>query len=191
MIRGLVFKNRSIRRFNQNAEISLDTLKDLVDLARITPSARNMQPLKYIISTDFETNSTIFSTLGWAGYLKDWDGPVPGERPSAYIIILGDRNITDHYWCDHGIAAQTILLGAAEKVLGGCMIGTVDRETLHRELEISKEYDILLVLALGEPIEQVVLEENEIKGDIKYWRDEQGVHHVPKRPLEEIILKIY
>ncbi len=191
MIKDLVFKSRSMRRFNQEAKISKQTLVDLIELARITPSARNMQPLKYIISSDPETNSIIFPTLGWAGYLNDWDGPVAGERPSAYIIILGDRNITDHYWCDHGIAAQTILLGAAEKVLGGCMIGTVDRETLHRELEISKDYDILLVLALGEPAEQVVLEENEINGDIKYWRDEQGVHHVPKRPLEEIILKIY
>lgn len=191
MIRDLILKNRSIRKFNEGTKIKTETLKQLVELARITPSARNLQPLKYIISADSKTNSIIFSMLGWAGYLTDWKGPGIGERPSAYIIILGDRNITDNFWCDHGIAAQTILLGAVEKGLAGCMIGTVDRDTLCRELDIPKEYDILLVLAMGEPAEQVVLEKKAPGGDIKYWRDEQGIHHVPKRSLEEIIFKTY
>lgn len=192
MFSELVLKNRSIRRFKEDFPVSSDILKELVDLARITPSARNMQPLKYIISSsDSKTNSIIFSALGWAGYLKDWQGPAEGERPSAYIIILGDKNITDNYWCDHGITAQTILLGAVEKGLGGCMIGTIDREVLYRELDIPKDFDILLVLALGKPVEQVVLETKDKNGDIKYWRDDQGIHHVPKRSLEELIFKTF
>ncbi|UNC91935.1 nitroreductase family protein [Candidatus Contubernalis alkaliaceticus] len=191
MIRELVLQNRSIRRFKEEFLIESETLRELVDLARLTPSARNMQPLKYILSSDPKTNSIIFSALGWAGYLKDWNGPEKGERPSAYIIILGDKNVTDNYWCDHGITAQTILLGAVEKGLAGCMIGTIDREILYEGLSIPKDYDILLVLALGKPAEQIVLEEKNKNGDIKYWRDDQGIHHVPKRPLEELIVKAY
>ena len=130
----------------------------------------------------------IFTHLGWAGYLKDWQGPCEGERPSAYIIILGDTQISQSIGCDHGIAAQSILLGAAEKGLGGCMIGTVQRQKLRKALDIPSRYEILLVLALGKPKEQVVIETPDAAGDIKYWRDSDGVHHVPKRGLDDIIL---
>jgi len=113
---------------------------------------------------------------------------VEGERPAAYIVILGDKGITQNFGCDHGIAAQSILLGAREKGLGGCMIGSITRDRLRELLNISDQYDILLVIALGKPKEKVVLEEAALGGNIKYWRDAQGVHHVPKRRLEDIIL---
>jgi len=188
MIEELITGNRSYRRFYQDEAVSLDTLKWLVNLARLSASGANLQPLKYILANDPPKNAGIFSCLAWAGYLKDWPGPVEGERPAAYIVILGDKEISRNFGCDHGIAAQSILLGAREKGLGGCMIGSIRRDRLRNLLNISEQFDILLVIALGRPKEKVVLEIAPPGGDIKYWRDTQGVHHVPKRRLEDIII---
>jgi len=188
MIRELIISNRSCRRFDEGFAIERQTLMELVDLARLSASAANLQPLKYILSCEPEKNAGIFRHLAWAAYLKDWGGPAPGERPSAYIIILGDTAINNTFGCDHGIAAQSILLGAREKGLAGCMIGLIKREELRQTLAIPTRYEILLVLALGKPREQVVIDEVGPKGDIKYWRDSAGVHHVPKRSLQELII---
>jgi nitroreductase len=188
MIAELIAGNRSFRRFNKHEAVSLDTLKGLVNLARLSASAANLQPLKYYLANDSARNAEIFSCLAWAGYLKDWPGPAQGERPAAYIVILGDQEISRNFGCDHGIAAQSILLGAREKGLGGCMIGSIQLDRLRAILNIPDKLEILLVLALGKPREQVVLEEIAPGESIKYWRDEQGVHHVPKRRLEEIII---
>ena len=188
-LKELVLRNRSYRRFNESRSVSRETLVGLVDLARCTASAANRQPLKYILSADSETNARIFSCLAWAAYLKDWKGPGPGERPAAYIVILVDEKISKDWWCDDGIAAQTILLGAVEQGLAGCMLGSIQKEKLRSELDIPDHLMIRLVLALGEPAESVVLEDIEPEGDIRYWRDEKGVHHVPKRKLEELIIK--
>lgn len=188
MIKDLVLKNRSYRKFHQDASIKLEALRELVDLARLSASALNLQPLKYMLSCDPKKNASIFPLLGWAAYLKDWPGPAEDERPSAYIIVLGDKEISQAFGCDHGIAAQSILLGATEKGLGGCMIATVKRSELSKALGIAPQYEILLVIALGKPKETVVIDMVELGGDIKYWRDSQNVHHVPKRALDEIII---
>ena len=188
MINDLIRRNRSYRRFHQDVAVELETLRDLVDLARLSASGANKQPLKYILSCDPQKNALIFPHLAWAGYLKDWPGPAAGERPSAYIIILGDTGIRRSFGCDHGIAAQSILLGASEQGLGGCMIGSIRKEGLRQVLQIPSRYKILLVLALGKPKETVVIETVGPDGDIKYWRDDEGVHHVPKRSLDEIIV---
>lgn len=188
MIRDLISKNRSYRRFYEEVDIKLETLRELVDLARLSASARNAQPLKYILSCQPQKNSLIFPHLAWAGYLTDWPGPCEGERPSAYIIILRDTEISQSSGCDHGIAAQSILLGATEKGLGGCMIASIERQGLCQALEITPQYEILLVLALGKPKETVVIETVGPGGDTKYWRDSKGVHHVPKRALDDIII---
>jgi nitroreductase len=188
MIKDLIIKNRSCRRFHQEIPVDRNTLRDLVDLARLSPSAGNLQPLKYILTCEPEKNALIFPHLAWAGYLKDWPGPSEGERPSAYIIILGDTEITKSFGCDHGIAAQSILLGAREKGLAGCIIGLIQKEQLRKALAIPARYEILLVVALGKPNEAVVLESINSAGDIKYWRDTDGSHHVPKRSLDELIV---
>lgn len=189
MIEELVRRNRSYRRFQENRSIDKETLQELINLARLSPSSANLQPLKYIISNTPEKNSLVFPCLAWAGYLKDWPGPQEGERPSAYIIILGDTEITKNFGCDHGIAAQSILLGATERGLNGCIIGSVQKEKLRDLLKIPERHEILLVIVLGVRKETVVIEEVRT-GDIKYWRDEKGIHHVPKRPLMEIILEL-
>ena len=188
MLRELLLTNRSYRRFDENHRVDRATLTDLVDLTRLAPSAANLQPLKYFISWKPEKNNLIFPHLAWAGYLRDWSGPQPGERPSAYIVLLADTTIKKDINCDHGIAAQSILLGACEKGLGGCIIASIDRPALMTALNLPERYSILLVLALGKPKEKVVLESLGPDGKIEYWRDAQGVHHVPKRPLKEIIL---
>ncbi|MBN2563769.1 MAG: nitroreductase family protein [Phycisphaerae bacterium] len=188
MLRKLIEMNRSYRRFDQAAMIDRSMLEELIDLARLSPSAANLQPLKYILSYTPERNAAIFPCLAWAGYLTDWPGPAEGERPSAYVVILGDTGISQSFGCDHGIAAQSILLGAVEKGLGGCMIGSIRRDGLRKVIEIPDRYEILLVIALGRPKEKVVLETVGPSGNIKYWRDNQDIHHVPKRPLGEIII---
>jgi nitroreductase len=188
MLRDLVKKNRSYRRFHEDVPIERGTLEALVELARLSASAGNKQPLKYILSCDTETNKLIYPQLAWAAYLKDWEGPPEGERPTAYIVILRDNEIGDPMQCDHGIAAQSILLGAVEKGLGGCIIASVRRNNLEKIFTIPPNCEILCVIALGTPKERVIIETVGPSGDIRYWRDEEGVHHVPKRPLEEIII---
>jgi len=188
-LKDLIFKTRSYRRFDESFRIEYKTLKGLVDLARLSASGGNRQPLKYLIYNSPEECNRVFPSVVWAAYLKDWDGPVAGERPSGYIIVLGDTSITGAFGVDHGIAAQSIMLGATEAGLGGCMIASIKRELLRNELQIPEKYEILLILALGKPVEVVILEE--IKdGDVKYWRDAEKNHHVPKRPLDELIIKL-
>jgi len=188
MILELIQKNRSYRRFDQRYVLEEATLKELVELARLCPSAGNLQPLKYYLSWQPEKNAAIFANLAWARYLTGWNGPAEGERPSGYIIILGDTRISKNFGCDHGIVAQSILLGSVEKGLGGCMIGSINQQGLRERLKIGQHLEILLVVALGKPIETVVLDEVGPDGNIRYWREPNQVHHVPKRPLHEIII---
>jgi len=167
--------------------VSRETLLELVDLARLCPSGGNRQPLKYALSCDPERNAKVFPCLSWAASLQ-WAGPAEGERPTAYIVILCDTAVSKGAGCDHGIAAQAIVLGAMEKGLGACMIGSVKREQLAQALGLDPRYEILLVIALGEPGEKVVLEDVGPGDEVKYWRDAKSVHHVPKRLLKEIVV---
>ena len=184
----LVLKTRSYRRFDESVRIGPDILEKLAGLARLSPSAANRQPLKFILISSPEDCRKVFPSLAWAGYLENWGGPAPGERPSAYIVILGDRSLAGSFGVDHGIAAQSIMLGATEAGFGGCIIASVNREELRKDLNIADNLDILLVLALGRPAEKVIIDEME-NDDIRYWRDSENNHHVPKRPLEELIIK--
>jgi nitroreductase len=188
-LKDLVFKTRSFRRFDGSHFIEYKTIEGFVDLARLSASGANRQPLKYLICNTPGDCEKVFPSVIWAAYLKDWDGPVPGERPSGYIVILGDKGIAENFGVDHGIAAQSIMLGATEAGLGGCMIASIRRDLLRSELKIPDIYEILLILALGKPVEKVILDP--IKdGDVKYWRDKNHNHHVPKRPLSELIIKL-
>lgn len=188
-IRDLVNRTRTYRRFDEDHEVEYKVLESLINLARLSASGANRQPLKYILINNREQCEKVFPTLAWAGYLTEWQGPEKGERPSAYIIILGDKTITDSFGIDHGIAAQSIMLGATEAGLGGCIISSVKRDDLRDELGVPDNFEILLVLALGKPVEKVVVDEVK-NDDIKYWRDSSKTHHVPKRSLDELILKL-
>lgn len=188
MLKEMIAKNRSYRRFYENERLTKETLLSLVDYARLSASGANKQPLRYIVSGDEQVNHEIYPTLAWAGYLVDWAGPEEGERPAAYIVILQDKDNKMVGGADHGIAAQSILLGAVEKGFGGCIIGSIKRDKLQATLQIPSQYEILLVIALGKPKENVVIEDIHSEDDRKYWRDEGQVHHVPKLTLPEIVL---
>ncbi len=187
----LVRRTRSVRRFHEDRAVDRQTLVELIDLARLSASGANKQPLKYILSCAESMNARIFACLGWAAYLKEWPGPREGERPAAYIVILGDNAIQADCDRDLGIAAQSIMLGATAAGLGGCMLGSINRRELQRILGPLQGLEILLVIALGTPREEVVIEAVGPDGEIRYWRDAEGVHHVPKRKLEEIIVAFY
>ncbi len=184
----LVSKNRSYRRFYQDHQVSEADLRELVNLARLTGSGANLQSLKYVLSFSPEQNEKVFATLSWAGYLKEWPGPEDGEKPSAYIVQVLDHEIAKNCHCDDGITAQTILLGAVEKGLGGCMFGNIKRDQLREVLGLEERYEILHVIAIGKPKEEVRIVPVGEDGSIRYYRDDSGVHYVPKRDLDDLIL---
>lgn len=188
-LKELIIKTRSFRRFDESYQIDKKTIESLIDLARLSPTGANKQPLKFVIYNTPEDCLKVFPYLAWAGYYTEWPGPEKGERPSAYILILGDSTVAETFGVDHGIAAHSILLGATESGLGGCIIGSIKRNELCSELSIPDKYEVLLIIAMGKPVENVILEE--IKDDnVKYWRDNNKNHHVPKRSLSEIIIKL-
>jgi len=188
MLKDLALRTRSIRRFHEATDIPLTTLRGFVDLARQCASTRNAQPLKYVLSVSRDMNARIFPLLSWAGYLKEWGGPVEGERPAAYIVLLGDTRISQGFETDAGIAAQTILLAATDAGLGGCVVGSVKREALAEILSLPEYLKILYVIGMGKPKEKVVLEPMPPDGSVRYWRDAEQVHHVPKRGLDEVLV---
>jgi nitroreductase len=188
MLKDLILKSRSYRRFDESVTVPMSVLRELVELARFSPSGSNRQPLKFMLYNEKADRERIFPCLAWAGALRDWTGPAEGERPMAYVIILGDTEIGKNFATDEGIMAQSMMLGAAEKGYGGCMLGSINRRRLRDGLAIPDRYEILLILALGKPAEKVVLEDLSPGASFSYWRDEDDVHHVPKRTLDELIL---
>ena len=185
MFYDLVLKNRSCRAFDESRRVTREELTDLVALARISPSANNRQPLKYFLSCDEKTNAVIQPLTRWAGALPELRLPPEGRRPTAFIVILVDKTIAPAAEKDVGIAAQTMLLGAAEMGLSGCMIGAF-RPELHDALELPEHLQVALVVALGKGDEHIEIVES--KGDTVYFRDGEGNHYVPKRALDELIL---
>lgn len=188
----LVARTRTVRRFREEVPLAPDLLEQLVDLARLGGSARNAQSLCYLIVTEPALRAALFPLLAWAGYLPDWPGPAAGERPAAYIVCVLDRErqrgpeSEAHF--DLGISTQNLLLGAAERGVLGCRIGAFNADRVRALLQLDARYQPMLVVALGEPAETVVVETVRTDGDVRYWRDADGVHHVPKRPLGDILL---
>ena len=190
ILKELLITDRSYRRFEENHRVDRQLLIRLVELTRYCASGRNLQPMKYYIVNETDTCDKIFTLLKWAGYLTDWDGPEKGERPSAYIIQCLDKSLTRNYLCDDGIQLQTITLGATAEGLGCCIIKSFNVEKLKEFLGLGDTFDPLYVVAIGKPIEKVVIEDMDKKDktDIKYYRTPDRIHHVPKRILEELII---
>jgi nitroreductase len=180
-------KNRSYRRYDESFKVEKNQIFSWIDLARLTPSARNLQPLKFFVSTDEKTNQIIFDNISWAGYLEN-GRPVEGERPSAYIVLCNDMDIAPQSQYDQGIVAQTILLTAVSEGLGGIMFTSVKKEELRTQLNFPKNLEPQMVVAIGKPVENIVITDV-LNNDIKYYRDEKRTHFVPKRSMEEIVIK--
>jgi len=189
--RELVTKCRSYRRFDGAHPVTEEALRSLVELACYVPSAKNLQPLRYISVCEPAEVAALYPSLSWAGYLAEWDGPEEGERPQACIVMLGDLGTSDDFACDSGIAAQTILLGATASGLGGCILGAIDRKKIRELFRIPETFSILMVIALGKPAETIVIDQIDDQDSIRYFRDEHGIHHVPKRVVDDVLLKFY
>lgn len=190
-IRDLILKNRSYRIFDENTIIDGNTLRGFIELARLTSSRGNRQSLKYILSCNKETNDKVFKNIFWAKQLKSWEGHQTGEKPTAYILVLGDTTISKEFAFDTGLACQSILIGAVESGYGGCMINNINREVLRKDLDIQDIFEIMIVLALGKPKQTSTIEEIGSDGSLSYWFDDENNNHVPKRSLDELILRTY
>jgi len=189
--KDLVKKNRSYRLFDMTKPITKEQLLDFIDTTRFAPASVNIQPIVYKISCTPEMNAKIRPYTFWAKMLKDYSGPDPEHDPTAYIAICTDKSLApnaERFDRDIGIVAQTIMLSAVEAGFGGCMIGNFKKAEISEIMGITDDYDLRLVLALGAPAEEIILEELEKGADYRYYRDENNVHHVPKRKLEDIII---
>lgn len=189
LLRRLVVKDRSVRRFDGNKPISNRMLENIVELTRYCASGRNLQPMRYRLINESRDLERIYPLLKWAGYLPDWDGPEPAERPAAYIIQCLDTRLCANCLCDDGLQLQTITLGATAIGLGACIIKSFNMQLLRDVLELPEYYEIRYVVALGYPVEEVVIDDMApAADDIKYYRTPDGVHHVPKRPLGDLLI---
>ena len=188
LIRQLLEKDRSIRRFDESRPVSPGQLLQLIDLTRYCASGRNLQPLKYRLVATPEECSRVFPLLAWAAYLSEWPGPEVGERPTAYLVQSLDTRLTQSCLCDDGLQLQAITLGATALGLGGCIIKSFNLTALRQTLALPDWATPLYVLALGYPKETVRLTGVE-NGNIKYSRNPEGVHFVPKRQLEDLIIE--
>ncbi len=188
MLKDLLVKERSYRSFDSAVSVPNETLLEFIENVRLTPSTRNLQALKFKLCTEKKDVDVLLSATGWAKSL-DIQLPPEGHAPTAYIVICLDTSIAsaDIMYRDVGIAAQTIMLSAVEKGLGGCMIGSYVSETLVAHFGFPEHIVPKLVLGIGKP-DEICLTEDAVDGNIVYYRDENNTHHVPKRTLEEIIL---
>ena len=191
MLKSLMKKNRSYRVFDESYKLEKQDLVDLIELARLSPCGKNAQSLRFMPIYKREVLKYIYPYLTWAAYLKEWDGPIEGERPTGIILILSKGgSLNDPILsADMGIASQSMLLGAVEKNLGGCMIRAINRKKISEILNIYDEYTIHMALAIGKPNQRVIIEDIEETDDIKYWMDDDKTHHVPKIKLEDLIIE--
>lgn len=190
-IKEIVKKSRSYRGYDETRRITRQELLELVDCARFAPSSVNRQPFKYLLAYTQEDLDKIQPLTGWARALPGMRLPHPGKRPTAFIVICQETAWDaelGRYIRDVGIVAQTMLLAAVEQGLGGIMIGNFSPERIAKALELPEHIVPMLIIALGKPDEQIVLTEIEDGESIQYYRDEQDIHYVPKRKLEDIIL---
>ena len=179
-----ILSRRSIRKFQQK-KISIEKLKKFVNAARLAPSAANLQPLEFYIVNEKELCSKVFEALNWAGYITPKWKPDESQRPAAYIIVFVIEPNNKWYQRDASFATENIILTAEEENIGSCVICKIDKEKIRKALEIPNNMIIDSVIALGYKAEKSVTEEYD--DTIKYWRDEEGVMHVPKRKMEDII----
>lgn len=191
MLLDLLKRNRSYRGYDETVTVSRETLEELVDCTRYTPCSVSMQPLKYYLAHEKEEVGRIQKLTKWARALPQMVLPHPGHCPTAFIVICQDTEICDsipRFQKDVGIVAQTILLAAVEKGLGGCMIGNYNGEEVRAELSLPQNLVPVLIVAIGKPDETIVLTDVGEDGSTDYYRDENDVHYVPKRKREDLLI---
>ena len=191
MIIDLVKKNRSYRGYNHDRKLTKEELLSFVSCARLTASSINIQPLKYYLAWEDKEVSQIQTMTAWARALPDLKLPHPGMEPTGFIIICHDTGIAPNparFHKDVGIVAQTMLLAAVEQGLGGCMIGNFSPSAVPETLHLKESLVPQLIVAFGEPAEEIELVDIDEGEDTNYYRDAQDVHYVPKRKLEDLVI---
>lgn len=186
---NLVEEARTCRRFDESRPLSGADLIWLLECARRAPSARNAQALRFITISTGPVLNGLLPLVRWAGALKDWDGPSPGERPTAFVAFLMPEKSSDLLFVDLGICGQTIQLAAASRGWGACMIQSFDHAKASELLQTPAGLKLSLLMALGVAVEKRVIAPMPKDGSCAYWRDSKGVHHVPKRSLAELVAK--
>ena len=159
-----------------------------MDCARLAPSARNAQELRFSLVTQGDTCKKLFALTRWAGALKDWGGPHPGEQPTGFITIFMPQGGNELTFYDVGIAAQTIQLAASSRDWGCCIIKSFEHQAVPALLQVPADLKPALVLGLGVAKETRVVAPLPADGNTAYWRDPEGMHFVPKRSLNDLII---
>ena len=181
-----IISRRTIRKFDQK-KIDPEILKKIVNAGRLAPSAANLQPLEYLIVNDEDLKKKVFPNTAWAGYIKPEGDPEKGERPTAYIIILADKKINPAPERDIGASVENMNLVAGEEGIGCCWIGAFKKKKINEIIDVPENLSAELILAMGYPLEKPVTEDIEKGSSIKYYKDESGTLHIPKRKLEDIL----
>lgn len=177
---------RTIRKFSQKP-IEREMLERYINAARLAPSAANMQPLKYCIVDAPAPLSAVFDAVKWAAYIAPKGNPAENERPTAFIMVLADTTIkSSGYELDAGAAIQNILLSAWEDGIGSCWMGAIDRDAIRKILSIPEQLLIVSAIALGYKAEDSRIEP--LESSVKYWKDADGMYHVPKRSVQDILI---
>ncbi|MBN1572654.1 MAG: nitroreductase family protein [Deltaproteobacteria bacterium] len=181
-----ILKRRTIRRFTRD-RVDREILIEFVDYARLAPSTLNYQALEFIVVDEVKTVDEMFNNVKLALFLPEDQRPTFDERPAAYIVILANTDVMKkNFERDVGAAAENILLGALARGLGGVLMWSVDRDAVRRLLNVPDKYVIDSAIALGRPAEEAKIVEP-VDGSLRYYRDDKGVHNVPKRPLKTIL----
>ena len=189
MFSELVRATRSFRNFDPEYRLSDETMRELIELCRYTPSTANSQSIKFAFANSVSSCEKIFPMLGWAGYIKENKPPYDGNVPAAYILVCYDTDIAKEIEIDAGICAQTIVLGAMDKGIGACMIGSFDKLKAAELFALPDNIKPRLFIALGKPAETVEIVDIK-NGDVKYYRGGKDKHFVPKRTTDELIIKM-
>lgn len=182
----LIERTRSVRRFDQKKRVTKGQLHYMVEVARLTASARNTQPLKYITVTNPSVCEQLLEATGWAGSLTDGK-PKEGEKPTGYVIILHDKSISQNSLWDQGIVSYSMMIAATEQGIGGCIIATIYRDRMP-DLGLPENLEPVLILGMGYPQEDIRIVGVK-DGATKYYRDENRTHYVPKRALSDLLVK--
>ncbi len=181
----LLRKNRSCRGYDRSFVVRADQLRRLIAVNTLTPSARNQQVLRFRPVTAEEAHK-VLPHIRLGGALPELHLPFAGTEPEAFIIVCSTVEPDAYVYMDLGIAAQSMLLQATEIGLNGLCIGAFDREAIRRELGLALQP--LLVIAVGRSCERIELEAIDASESHAYYRDAEGVHHVPKLRPEELLL---
>ena len=138
-------KRKSNRSFEPTT-VSKETLEKLLEAARLSPSAGNIQPWHFIAVTDAKKRKALSKGL-FAQFLAD---------TPAVIVLCGDEAASpDWYVVDVALAGENMVLAATAEGLGTCWVGSFDEKDVKALLGIPENLRVVALLAIGYAKEKV------------------------------------